>query len=353
MLEARSAGRIMGVLLFVMALLASAHMPVQLVRADPQQPGDTPKITLPPTEEPPPTMIPGPTFVPTSEPTQPRATEEPPTPPPPPPPTATALPQPTAGPGTRRPATAVPPTPLPLPTEPAPGERATPIPLATTPAPLGPVVGPPTRRPTRTPRTTATLTPTPLVAGALRVTVSAEPGRPVAGEDVTFTVELANRGRGSVLDVTLDVSAPGEVVLSEVEALVGQTTELDSLVRWHIPRLPSGGETPLLLTGRVRPVVGSHLELCVMVLSEGAPLEHCAAFETVQGAATPAADDPAEGPAYPTAAVVELFGMETGTGLRPGWLLFFLGLCGLGLWVGLQVRGTRTGEGASGGEATD
>jgi hypothetical protein len=178
----------------------------------------------------------------------------------------------------------------------------------------------------------------------MRVVISVSPGRPVAGDDVVFSIELTNRGQGTAHDVTLDVVAPGEVAVQRVDVVAGQTTRLDALTRWHLPRLASGGQATLLLRGNVRPLVGEHLELCVMLLSEGAPLEHCAAFETQQGQELAADAPDAQGPPFPTAAPVRVLGFDSGSDNYLGWLLLLAGLCVLGVWVGLQVRGSRRSD---------
>ncbi len=205
-----------------------------------------------------------------------------------------------------------------------------------------------THRPTRTPRTTPTLTPTPFVAGALRVMLSAEPGLPVAGQPVTFVVGLANRGEAAALDLTIDVTVPESTFIRAVDPRSGQTSRAGPLVRWYVPRLAPGGETALRLKGTVRAVTPGRLELCVMLLSAGAPLEYCAAFETSTGVLTPFGEPgEAEQPAFPTAATSGVLGAGDPPGRNPGWVLLALGLSALGLWFGMRSRRSR-GEDSSG-----
>jgi hypothetical protein len=182
----------------------------------------------------------------------------------------------------------------------------------------------------------------------MRVTLSASPAQPIAGEAVVFEIDIENRGQGAVNDVTLDITVPGEVAIERTEAGLGQATQLDSLIRWHLPRLAAGGQATLRLRGTVRPIVPQQLKLCVMLLSSGAPLEHCAAFSTLSGEATPWPDEAEAQSALPTAPVVGAAIMESSTGNLLGLLLLLLGLLGLAAWLGLRYVSARRGEDPAG-----
>jgi hypothetical protein len=149
-------------------------------------------------------------------------------------------------------------------------------------------------------------------------------------------------------DVTLDVEVPDGTAIENIDAGLGNTTQVDSLVRWHVPRLAAGGQATLKLRGLVAPLVASKIELCVMLLSAGAPLEHCAAYETVTGPATPEDSEDSGAPLLPTAerSAAPNLGLDSGLGL--GWLLLLLGAVGIGVWLALQRRGARRNESTSG-----
>ncbi len=326
---------VLSVLLLGLAVLVARQPPIARAR-DPIQPNDTPKITAPPTPEPaetePPTPVPWPSSVPTARPTN---TSPPPTASPVRP---TSGPPPTADGPTFAPPTSPPQATLPVPpTSAVPSEeQASAVPATVVPS-VGAISPTRTRRPTRTPKTTATLTPMPLVAGAMRITLAAVPAQPVLGESASFSVELANRGQGAVNDVTLDVTLPSDIVLERVEAVTGQTTQLDSLVRWHVERLASGGQSTLRLHCNVPPMASRELELCVILLSSGAPLEHCVVFETAGGSVTQEAGAGFAEPALPTAEIAGAVILESGTGGVLGWFMLLAGLVVLAAWIGLRL----------------
>jgi hypothetical protein len=202
-----------------------------------------------------------------------------------------------------------------------------------------------TLRPTRTPRTTATLTPTPFVAGALRLTLAAETGAETAAE---FRVSVINQGEDPALDVTLDIAIPPGLILDPITDPSGQTARAGDLVRWYIPRLEPGAETTLRLGGVMAQLGGGGTELCATLLSAGAPLEHCARFDLAAGAADALARDlppAAAQTTLPTAVPAGTVVSELPGALRSGWTLIIVGLAALGVWLGLQWRGGRARAG--------
>lgn len=209
-----------------------------------------------------------------------------------------------------------------------------------------------TRRPTRTPRATATATATPLPAAALRLTLGSEPPVPEVGEvvDVVFTLE--NRDANPALDLTLEASAPGVLIADQVLADAGELLESGDLARWYLPRLDPGARATLRFRGvsarATSPLLPS--PYCALLLSRGAPLEHCAqlAVLTARGATAPGGDpegDPEDAAAVggPTA----LPAAPTGVGLEDlaraprelfGWLLLAVGAGAIGAWLGVLLK---------------
>lgn len=213
-----------------------------------------------------------------------------------------------------------------------------------------------TRRPTRTPRATATPTATPLPAAALRLTLGSEPPVPEVGEvvDVVFTLE--NRDANPALDLTLEASAPGVLIADQVLADAGELLESGDLARWYLPRLDPGARATLRFRGvsarATSPLLPS--TYCALLLSRGAPLEHCAqlAVLTARGAAVPDGDsegDPGGDPedAAAVAGPTALPAAPTGVGLEDlaraprelfGWLLLAVGAGAIGAWLGVLLR---------------
>ena len=227
-------------------------------------------------------------------------------------------------------------------------------------APLVPVATPEllptrTRRPTRTPRTTPTISPTPPVAGGLRLTLLAEPAQPLLRQRVSFVVELRNQSGQDLRELTLDISVPDVLLDFGVETRVGETARAGQLLRWYLPELPRDTGTSLRLSGMVARSGGGRTQLCVLLLSAGAPLEHCSAFEVLSApAAAPDADrSPSPDPGgLPTAEPAGSLLEEGGPALASGWGLLLLGLLILGAWLGLQLR-SRSAAGAEPTEGTE
>lgn len=206
-----------------------------------------------------------------------------------------------------------------------------------------------TRRPTRTPRTTPTISPTPPVAGGLRLTLLSEPAQPILRERVSFVVELRNQSGRDLRELTLDIGVPDVLLDFGVETRVGETARAGQLLRWYLPELPRDSGTSLRLSGMVARSGGGRTQLCALLLSAGAPLEHCSAFEVLSapaaaplGAGTPTPDPGGLPTAEPAGDLLH----EAPRALASGWGLLLLGLGILGAWLGLQLRSRAASDAA-------
>jgi uncharacterized repeat protein (TIGR01451 family) len=249
-------------------------------------------------------------------------------------------------PATSAPATAAPPA---VPTSPVPRppdsrhQKDEPAPQPTAPPPDAPTPDATrTRRPTRTPRTTVTPTGTAAVAGALRVTVAQDPLIPTVGGTVTFVLTLENRADTTVQNVTLDVTLPDEVVLTQAEPAQGQITTAGSLARWFVPTLDPAATAELRLPATVRRLTEVGSRLCVLLLSTASPLEQCVAFRVDAGLHTPVPDLGAGSGDAAVPAGDHAPGDTTGLLPTLGWGMVIVGLAGLGVWFGLRLRGRAT-----------
>lgn len=200
----------------------------------------------------------------------------------------------------------------------------------------------PTRRATRTPRATALPTATPLPVGALRIAAGPEPPAPSVGEPVEWVVSVENRAPGASGELLLELSLPAVLVVEAVEATEGETAREGRAVRWFVPDLAPGAVAVL----RARGVAGRATAPrepdrgCVLLLSRGAPVEHCSRFDAGERVA---GVDPAavpDAPAFPTA--------PTGVGLSDalpppraglGLVTLVVGFGALGTWLGSALRG--------------
>jgi hypothetical protein len=200
-----------------------------------------------------------------------------------------------------------------------------------------------TRRPTRTPRTTPTVSPTPPVAGGLRLSLSAEPAVPVLRERASFLLELRNQSQVDLTDLTVELVVPDVLLDYRVEARVGETARAGALVRWYLPSLPRDSATTLRISGSVARSGSGRTQLCALLLSAGAPLEHCASFEVLSSRVQPGVGASASPPSsnLPTAEPQRSPLEEAPGALASGWTLLLLGLGILGAWLGLQLRGRR------------
>jgi hypothetical protein len=273
-----------------------------------------------------------------------QATDEPPPAPtdePAPPPDTPRPPEPgpATAPATARPvATARPPAPAdddeddaPPPAAPGPSEEgATPEARPTR-----------TRRPTRTPRTTPTSSPTPPVAGGLRLSLAAEPAMPILRERATFVIELANQGPDDAGGLTLDILIPDVLLDYSAETRLGETAQAGSLLRWYIPELPRESRASLRIVGTVARTGGGETRLCALLISAGAPIEHCSVFGVLasrsegEGAAAPTVPVELDLPtAEPAGSLIE----EAPRALASGWGLLLAGFIIMGAWLGLQLR---------------
>ncbi len=250
-----------------------------------------------------------------------------------PPPTveATAVPPPTDVP-------ALPPTAAPPPgDDDEDDEPPPPAPSAEVPTATAPVTR--TRRPTRTPRTTATHTATPVVAGALRLTLAQEPVLAAPGGGLTLRVLLTNRDLNPAVDVTVEVTLADELVPGPARTAVGQALAAEGAVRWYIPRLESGATALLELPAVVAAAAGPESRVCVLLLSAASPLEHCIVLRAEP--ATPSlARAPAPGDSESGASSGEAVPAPDRGGLPPelAWAVLLAGLVALGAWLGLRLR---------------
>lgn len=226
-------------------------------------------------------------------------------------------------------------------------------PAAAAPARQGEATAFPTqpRRPTRTPAASATPSPTPIAAAALRADVWVDPPLPVVGEPVRLGVDLANQDRAAAIDVTVDITLPAAFVDATLDVEPGETARAGSLVRWHIARLEPGARAALRLGGQATRATGPARDdrWCLLLLSHGAPVEHCMRFEAVASAgAAPGSVPLPEGasaaeplPTAPTG--IGLGDVAAGSTLA-GWVVVAVGLVILGLWTGATMRGQRAGD---------
>jgi hypothetical protein len=196
-----------------------------------------------------------------------------------------------------------------------------------------------TRRPTRTPATTATTTPTPVVAGALRLTLSALPAEGPDGQ-MALRVLLANRDLLPAVDTTLEIRFPDSLELADPRADMGQVLPGSAVLHWYIPQLEPGAAAELLLPLASGPTTPSEATVCVLLLSAASPLEHCAALQLTAGPGAPTS-----GPAATEAAPLESEPLSPepapASALPWGWGLLLAGLGALGIWLGLRLRGGR------------
>ena len=207
-----------------------------------------------------------------------------------------------------------------------------------------------TRRPTRTPRTTPTPTPTPLPVGSVRLVLSVEPTRPVAGESATLVVALVNQTDGTVFDLTLQTEAPSGFLMDAPAADSGQIARAGGVVRWYVPRLESGHRAALRLVGVLDLGASEGLEVCATLLSAGAPLEQCAVFDVALSRAEAGAGVGELGPGEPAPEAAALPTVAPTSARLPvdvsptlfGWGVLVAGLLVFGLWAGLVLRGKRT-----------
>lgn len=211
-----------------------------------------------------------------------------------------------------------------------------------------PTAAPPatrTPRPTRTPRVTPTGVPTPWTVGALKMTLAAEPPLPVAGQAVRYELRLANAGE-PVSALTVDLVLPAGFRLEQLDDPFGQSARAADLVRWFVPRLEPDAEAVLGLSGLVDPAAAEPQILCALLLSAGAPAEHCARFGLApagsQGpaAGAPVASAEAAWPS-PTPAPAATLWRDLSGGTGASGLLVILGLAAFGVWLGLQRRSAR------------
>lgn len=190
-----------------------------------------------------------------------------------------------------------------------------------------------TRRPTRTPRTTATASPTPLVAGGLRLAVASEPRLLAAGQRASLRISLANLTTQRVVDLTLQIRLPESVLVDEIDAGPGLISRAGGLVRWYLPGLDAGAAEALVMSGLVARAPAEGISVCALLLSNGSPAELCAVIGSTSAADGTRA--PTEMPAAPVEAPIEATGdaVDRGT-LGLGVLL--LGLGALGVALGLR-----------------
>ncbi len=247
--------------------------------------------------------------------------------------------------------TSEPVTPTPLmelptiaPTPTATSEPAEAPPAATLEATAIPAQPTRTRRPTRTPRSQTTAEPTPAPAGALRVEVALDPPLPAPGLPCRVLVDVANRDTAPLADVTLDVTVPSFARIEDATPTSGEAALVETVARWYLPTLAAGSQVRLTLQLVVMPASARSLDVCVMMLSTGAPLEHCSLFGLGAGSGGDSqaarAWEAREGtsPVLPTAPPSGLLSTDVPRQVLWGWLLMFLGLAGLGAWFGLQLR---------------
>lgn len=205
-----------------------------------------------------------------------------------------------------------------------------------------------TPRPTRTPRVTPTGAPTPWTAGALKMTLAAEPPLPVAGQAVRYELRLANAGE-ALSALTIDLVLPADFRLERLDDPFGQSAQAADLVRWFVPRLEPDAEAVLGLSGLVDPAAAGPQTLCALLLSAGAPAEHCARFGLAQAGAegpeagTPGSSAEAAWPS-PTPVPAATVWRDLSGGTGASGLLLILGLGAFGVWLGLQRRSARGPE---------
>lgn len=215
-------------------------------------------------------------------------------------------------------------------------------------------LGPPTRtrRPTRTPRWPGTAEPTALAMGAMRLEVALDPPAPEPGQLFRVLVDMANRAPLPLEQLTLDVAVSSQVRLERASASLGDAVVVDAITRWYVPLLPAAGRGRLTLEAVVMPAAARQVEVCVLVLSAGAPLEHCSVFGLGVGSAPDRSVGPTgqavleEGNALPTAVPAGILADVGGGPVLFGWLLVLVGLVGIGVWAGMQWRG-RSSDGVA------
>ncbi len=207
-----------------------------------------------------------------------------------------------------------------------------------------------TRRPTRTPRWEATVASTPLPTGALRVSVALHPAVPAPGQPCQVLIDLLNRNTATLSDVTLDVTVPPFAGLADASATAGEVALVGAVARWYLPSISAGSQARLTVEAMIMPATARSFDVCVMVLSSGAPLEHCSDFALVaveastEGGVGTAGIEGAAVQALPTAPPSGLLPTPVAGQVMLGWLLVLLGLVGLGAWLGLQRRGRDVAE---------
>ena len=212
-------------------------------------------------------------------------------------------------------------------------------------------VAPPTRtrRPTRTPRATATPTTTPLPAGVLRMVIALDPVQPAVGEPFEVSLRLQNVDTVPALDLTIEVQIPPALLTDGASAARGEVARAEETVHWFLPRLEASSEATLRVIGVAGSTsVGLRGEpLCALLLSRGAPIEHCIEIRIAPSKAVGLDSGGAEGAGLeplPTAVSGLGFGdilAETPRVLA-GWGLLALGLGVLGLWAGVSARRLRS-----------
>ena len=199
------------------------------------------------------------------------------------------------------------------------------------------------------------------MAAALRITLEQE-SPPAVGQVVRWMVSLTNQGLTPALDVTLEVTLPAAMALSEAQSAVGQTITGGGTVRWYLPRLEPGATAELLLGGQLTQIPSPDSRLCALLLSDASPLEHCYTLRLAPSAGTLATSQP-----LPASAASDLAPPAPSTPASPvpglaGWGLVIAGLAVLGAWLGLRLAGdrrpkerhaARAGDGADAGTAYD
>jgi hypothetical protein len=175
-----------------------------------------------------------------------------------------------------------------------------------------------------------------MTTGVLRITLAVDPPVPTAGTRVVFLVRLVNRGAAPALDVTLDVVPPADAIVDLIEPDLGVGYRDGRVVRWVLPGLAAGGEGRLRLEGVLSRTSRPDGALCAVLLSAGAPVEHCVPVEAVASDGRPGS--PASEP-LTTLPTAEPAGALPASVDRAGalrWGLLVLGLAALGTWLGLR-----------------
>lgn len=210
-----------------------------------------------------------------------------------------------------------------------------------------------TRRPTRTPQASATPTTTPLPAGALRMVLALDPAPREAeiasvsvGDAFEARVRLSNIDTRPAHDLTLEITLPEALLADDARTARGEINRTDDVIRWFLPILEPASEVSLSVYG----VAGSEAAglrgqpMCVLLLSRGAPIEHCLEIRVGPGGSFPGGEGgPDQGAFIPLPTAATGLGLADVLAEAPsvlaGWGLLALGLGVLGLWAGISMRG--------------